>query len=127
MRGSITLAVLVTLVAGRSPAAEPDAAAVAFFEKQVRPLLVEHCHGCHSAMAKKTRGGLALDSRDAILAGGETGPAVVPGKPEDSVLLHRLRGDDPDEDIMPPSGKLPDEQIAAIEKWIRDGAVWVEP
>src|SRR3954465_14524569 len=92
MRGSITLAVLLALGAGQSLAAEPDAAAVAFFEKQVRPLLVEHCHGCHSAKANKLRGGLALDSREAILTGGETGPAVVPGKPEQSLLLAAVRG-----------------------------------
>jgi hypothetical protein len=123
MRGSITLAVLLTLSAGQGLAAEPDAAAVAFFEKQVRPLLVEHCHGCHSAKANKMRGGLALDNRAAILAGGDTGPAVVPGKPEQSLLVSAVRATKT-ELQMPPKGKLRPEQIAILEKWIRDGAVY---
>jgi hypothetical protein len=125
MRGSITLAVLLALAAGRVEAADPDAAAVAFFEKQVRPLLSEHCHGCHSAKANKTRGGLALDSREAILAGGDSGPAVVPGKPEQSLLLSAARGTKA-ELQMPPKGKakLRPQQIAVLEKWIKDGAVY---
>src|SRR3954465_7949371 len=104
MRGSITLAVLLALGAGQSLAAEPDAAAVAYFEKQVRPLLVEHCHGCHSAKANKTRGGLALDNREAILKGGENGPAVVPGKPEQSLLVSAVHAKKA-ELQMPPKGK----------------------
>src|SRR3954471_16173304 len=114
MRGWITLAVLLTLCAGRGAAAEPDAMSVAFFEKQVRPLLVEQCHGCHSAKANKTRGGLALDSREAILAGGESGPAVVPGKPEQSLLLAAVRGTKA-ELQMPPKdkGMLRPPQVAA--------------
>jgi hypothetical protein len=125
MRGSITLAVLLALGAGRGLAAEPDPAAVAFFEKQVRPLLVEHCHGCHSAKANKTRGGLALDSRGAILTGGDTGPAVVPGKPEQSLLVSAVHATKA-ELQMPPKGKLRPQQIAVLEKWVRDGAVYPE-
>src|SRR5437879_6451027 len=87
MRGSISLAVLLVLSMGRGQSADPDPAAIAYFEKQVRPLLVEHCHGCHSVKTKKTSGGLALDSREAILTGGDSGPAVVPGKPEKSLLV----------------------------------------
>jgi mono/diheme cytochrome c family protein len=121
MRGSITLAVLLALGAGRTPAADPDAAAVAFFEKQVRPLLAEHCHGCHSAKANKARGGLTLDGRDAILKGGESGPAVVPGKPEQSLLVAAVRATKGDL-RMPPKGKLRPAQVAALEKWVRDGA-----
>ena len=123
MRGSITLAVLLTLGASRSPSAEPDAAAVAFFEKQVRPLLVENCHGCHSAKANKTRAGLALDSREAILKGGEAGPAVVPGKPEQSLLITAVHATKA-ELQMPPKGKLRAQQIAVLEKWVKDGAAY---
>jgi mono/diheme cytochrome c family protein len=123
MRGSITLVVLLTLGAGQGLAAEPDPAAVAFFEKQVRPLLVEHCHGCHSAKANKTRGGLALDNREAILKGGENGPAVVPGKPEQSRLVSAVHATKA-ELQMPPKGKLRPAQIAVLEKWVRDGAVY---
>ncbi|MCE9564882.1 MAG: PSD1 and planctomycete cytochrome C domain-containing protein [Planctomycetes bacterium] len=123
MRGSITLAVLLVLSTARSQAAEPDAAAIAFFEKQVRPLLVEHCHSCHSAKAKKARGGLELDSREAILKGGDTGPAVEPGKPEKSLLMSAVNATKT-ELQMPPKGKLRAPQIAALETWIRDGAVY---
>ena len=122
MRGSITLVAILALGSGRVWAAEPGATAVPFFEKQVRPLLVEHCHGCHSAKANKTRGGLALDSREFILKGGDSGPAVVPGKPEQSLLVtavHRTA------DLqMPPKGKLQAKEIAVLEKWVRDGAVY---
>jgi hypothetical protein len=125
MRGLITLAVLLSLSMAKVRAAEPDDAAVAFFEKQVRPLLVEQCHACHSTKAKKTRGGLALDRRDSILEGGDSGAAVVPGKPEQSLLLTAVRGTNA-ELQMPPKGKLRPQQIAVLEKWIRDGAVYPE-
>jgi hypothetical protein len=123
MRGLITLAVLLSLGMAKVRAAEPDAAAVAFFEKQVRPLLVEQCHACHSTKAKKIRGGLTLDRRDSILQGGDSGAAVVPGKPEQSLLLAAVRGTNA-ELQMPPKGKLRPQQIAVLEKWIRDGAVY---
>lgn len=123
MRGSITLAVLLALNFSRSPAAEPDAGTIAHFEKQVRPLLVEHCHECHSTKANKTRGGLALDSREAILKGGDSGPAVVPGKPEKSLLVSAVHATK-SELQMPPKGKLRPAQIAALETWVRDGAVY---
>ncbi|MFM8270745.1 MAG: DUF1549 domain-containing protein, partial [Gemmata sp.] len=123
MRTSITLAVLLALGAARGRGADADAAAVAFFEKQVRPVLAEHCHGCHSAKANKTRGGLALDSREAMLKGGESGPAVVPGKPDSSLLVKAVRA--PKGELqMPPNGKLRPAQIAALEAWVRDGAVY---
>ncbi len=123
MRGSITLAVVLALCAGRGRAADPDTATVAHFEKQVRPLLVEHCHGCHSTKANKIRGGLALDSREAILKGGESGPAVVPGKPDKSLLISAVHATKP-ELQMPPKGKLRAQQIAALEQWVKDGAVF---
>ncbi len=123
MRGSITLVVLLALSTARNQAAEPDAGAVARFEKQVRPILVEHCHGCHSVKANKARGGLALDSREAILKGGDSGPAVVPGKPEQSLLVLALHATKA-EFQMPPKGKLRPAQIAALEAWVRDGAVY---
>ena len=123
MRGSITLAMLLTFSTGHVQAAEPDAATVAFFEKQVRPLLVEHCHSCHSAKAKKERGGLALDSREAILKGGDSGPAVVPGKPDQSLLISAVHATKP-ELQMPPKGKLRAPQIAVLETWVRNGAIY---
>ena len=64
--------------------------ATAFFESRIRPVLVEHCYKCHSGRAKSPKGGLRVDSREALLRGGENGPAVVPGKPDDSLLVKAL-------------------------------------
>lgn len=92
------------------------------FENKIRPALVEHCYACHSVEAQKTgklRGGLMLDTREASRSGGETGPAVVPGKPDDSLLVTSLRHESFE---MPPKGKLPDAVIADFVKWIELGA-----
>ncbi len=85
------------------------------FESRIRPLLVEKCFACHTA-AKM--GGLRLDSRESLLKGGKSGPALVPGDPESSLIVKMLRTK------MPPTGKLADSQIADFEAWIRAGAVW---
>jgi hypothetical protein len=90
-----------------------------FFEQKIRPVLVRECYSCHSADAKKLRGGLLLDTREGVLKGGDTGPALVPGKPADSLLLKALRYDELN---MPPKGKLPDEVVANFETWIKSGA-----
>lgn len=90
-----------------------------FFEKHIRPVLVEHCYKCHSAGAEKLQGKLLLDSRDASRKGGETGAAIVPGDSDASLLLKAIRYEDFE---MPPSGKLSAEVIADFEKWIKDGA-----
>ena len=95
-----------------------------FFETRIRPVLVEDCYKCHSHQADKVRGKLMLDSRDGMLLGGETGPAVVPGKPDDSVLIQAIRYTDEDL-MMPPKdhgGKLSDQQIADLTEWVRRGA-----
>ena len=95
-----------------------DAAGIEFFEKRIRPVLVTHCYKCHSAGAKK-QGGLLLDSRAAIRRGGDSGAAVVPGKPDESQLIAALRYESFE---MPPKGKLPDAVISDFVKWIRIGA-----
>ncbi len=93
------------------------------FERKIRPVLIEHCQKCHSAEAagkNKLRGGLRLDSKAGWQTGGDSGPAIIPGKPADSLLLKSLRYTD---DLkMPPAGKLPDAVIADIERWITAGA-----
>lgn len=94
----------------------------AFFERRVRPVLAQRCYSCHSAAAGKKKGGLVLDGRSSILKGGASGPAVRPGRPEDSLLVQAIRHDDPSLQ-MPPSGKLPDHEIADIIAWVRQGAV----
>ena len=85
--------------------------------------MIERCHKCHAGA--KHKGGLRLDSREAVLKGGETGPAVVPGKPDESLLMHAVRHRDGL--AMPPKGKLNESQIAALEQWIKAGAVWPGP
>lgn len=94
---------------------------IEFFEKQVRPLLVEHCQKCHNA--EKHKGELRLDSREALLKGGETGPTIVAGKPSESELIKALKYD-PDGYQMPPDGKLSDEKVAIFVQWIEMGAPW---
>src|SRR6185503_17617494 len=100
----LVLAGLVSLCPA-ARAAGPDSPGLELFEKKVRPALVEHCYRCHSAQAKSLKGGLRLDTREGILKGGDTGPAIVPGKPAASLLLKAIR--QPDETlVMPPQGKL---------------------
>src|SRR4051794_6753535 len=116
-RISLHIAVLLFAAGGAAHAADPG---TDFFEAKVRPVLAEHCYECHSTTAKKQQGGLHLDTRDAIRAGGDTGPAVVPGKPAESLLLKAVR--QTGELKMPPKSKLPDAAIADLEKWIAMGA-----
>ena len=90
-----------------------------FFEKHIRPVLVNKCYSCHSAKAKRVRGELLLDSKEAMLKGGESGPAIVPGKVEKSLLIRALRYEKLQ---MPPRGKLSAKVIADFERWIAMGA-----
>jgi len=92
----------------------------AFFEAKVRPVLVERCFDCHSH-EKKIKGGLVLDSRGGWEKGGETGPAIVPGKPDESLLIQAIRHTDQDLQ-MPPRKKLRDEEIAVLTEWVQRGA-----
>ena len=101
--------------------AAPSAADIEFFEREVRPLLAEQCFACHSDRVDTPFAGLRLDSREAALAGGDSGIAILPGNPEQSRLIQMLRGAPV---IMPPTGKLPDDRIDAIAEWIRMGAPW---
>jgi mono/diheme cytochrome c family protein/cytochrome c553 len=112
--------ILVLFAPGLAAAAEPDPKAIEFFEAKIRPVLVEQCYNCHAGDATKLKGGLRLDSKAAWQKGGDSGPAIVPGKPNEGTLLKALRYTDGLQ--MPPKGKLPDAVIADFEKWIRDGA-----
>lgn len=98
----------------------PSAESLEFFEKQVRPLLVMHCQKCHGA--KEQKGGLRLDSRAAVLAGGDSGPAVVPGKVDEGLLLDAVAYGDLYQ--MPPSGKLPAADLETLRRWVEMGAPW---
>ncbi len=120
-----TLALVLSLVltgsarAGDSAAA--DRAAMDFFETAVRPVLVQSCQKCHGP--DKSSSGLRLDSREAILKGGASGPAIVPGQPGASLLVQAVAHSH-EELKMPPRGKLPDAQVAALRRWVELGAPW---
>ncbi len=94
---------------------------VEFFEKRVRPVLIERCFECHSSDAREVQAGLLVESRKALLAGGESGPAIVPGEPDKSLLIKSIRYESFE---MPPKGKLRPEEIASLEKWVEMGAPW---
>jgi len=96
---------------------------VVFFEKKVRPILAENCYACHSAETKPS-GGLRVDDRNGLLAGGATGPAIIPGDPAKSLLLLRVTHKDPKR-RMPQEGRpLAKEQVADLTAWIKSGAAW---
>jgi len=103
-------------------AAQPLTPAQAdFFESKIRPILANDCFKCHSQRAPKVKGGLSLDTRDGWLKGGATGPAIVPGDPEKSLLIKAVRYTD--EDLqMPPNKRLSDDEIASLVSWVKMGA-----
>src|SRR5437016_12622896 len=96
---------------------EPTKEQLKFFEEKVRPILAENCYKCHGS--DKQKGNLRLDVREAVFAGGESGPVIVPGKPDESALVEAINWQALE---MPPTGKLTDSQIATLTEWIRLGA-----
>jgi len=117
--GWIKLGVFFLIMVGPSWAwGADDRAGIDFFESKIRPVLVKECYSCHSAESKSLKGGLRLDSRSGLLTGGDSGPAIVPGSPEESPLLAALRHEDI---AMPPKSKLTPEVIADFERWIKMG------
>src|SRR5712692_6114688 len=110
--------------AGDSPADER--AGLEFFEAKIRPVLTDICFLCHSADAPVVRGDFRLDSREALLKGGGSGPAVIPGEPEKSLLIKAIRYTDPNLQ-MPPVKKLSPQQIADFETWVKMGAPYPHP
>lgn len=127
MRNVVAAGLLLVVVAGTqaggvedTPSKEQDPAALEFFEKEVRPVIVAKCQACHGS--EKQKGDLRLDSREAVLKGGRTGPAVAPGKPDESLLVDAINYGDLFQ--MPPKSKLSDKEIATITKWVEQGAIW---
>ena len=114
MRILVLLLSAAALVAAQSPEIE-------FFERRIRPVLVEQCEACHSSRLAEPMGGLRVDSRDGLLQGGASGPALVARAPQRSLLLKALRYLDPSLK-MPPTGKLPDRVIEDFQAWIASGA-----
>jgi hypothetical protein len=101
------------VLAGEAETPQPSIEDVKFFESEVRPLLANHCYKCHGP--EKQSGGLRLDSRGAMLAGGDSGPALVPGSPGESLLVEAINYESFE---MPPSGKLNEAAIATLTRWI---------
>jgi mono/diheme cytochrome c family protein len=116
-RACLALAFTTASLFAASPAEQ-------FYTQQVQPVLQENCFKCHSHSGDKIKGGLVLDSLDGLLTGGDSGPAIVPGDVEKSLLIKAVRYTDPDLQMPPKDKKLSAEQIAAIEQWVKDGAVW---
>ena len=120
-RGFWLVVGIVLAGVGQRAAAELTPNQVDFFENKVRPVLADNCYKCHSTLAEKVKGGLLLDSREALLKGGDSGAVLVPGDPEASLLIKAVRYTDPDLQ-MPKDKKLPDDEIADLEAWVKMGA-----
>ncbi|MCC2669105.1 MAG: Planctomycete cytochrome, partial [Armatimonadetes bacterium] len=127
---ALTLPLAAAGVASSAPATpaavtpRPTPADLTFFESRVRPLLAKHCYSCHSQ--KIAQGGLRLDDGVALRKGGDSGPALVPGKPEESRILEAIRYTNPHLQ-MPPSGKIPAADIQTLTTWVTQGAPWPAP
>jgi hypothetical protein len=122
--GNVILHTILIMGATAGLAAEPRSSTGVddFFESRVRPVLAEHCYKCHSAGVKALKGGLRLDSFDGMRKGGNSGPAVVPGDLDASLLVKAIKYDD-ELLRMPPGGKLPTSSIADLARWVKEGAV----
>src|SRR5262245_59403808 len=117
------IGLLTVMITQRSACAQSTIVSEdALFESKIRPIFAEHCHKCHGP--KKTRGGLRLDSRAALMRGGDGGTIIVPGQPEKSRLIQALRHIDGADLRMPPDKKLPEHVIADFTAWVKRGAVW---
>ncbi len=111
------IALLTVLATDRLSASDP-----VDFEKQIRPLFKARCYECHGP--KKQESGLRLDKKQEALAGGDSGPAIVPGDPDSGLLLKLVQSDD-GEQVMPPKGdRLSRDEIEFLKKWIEEGAEW---
>ena len=94
-----------------------------FFENKIRPVLAQHCYKCHSTQSKKLKAELYLDNRERALQGGESGPSIIPGKANSSLLYRAVLYKEESLE-MPPTRKLPDAVIADFKRWIDMGAPW---
>src|SRR5215208_2996496 len=120
---ALPLAIQVGAEARRAPAAQPAPAQPAssdYFESRVRPVLAANCYDCH---ADERMGGLRLDAREAMLKGGRSGPALVPGDPDESLIIKAVRQSS-EKLKMPKGGRLRPEEIEALTAWVRAGAPW---
>ncbi|MFM2295020.1 MAG: hypothetical protein RLZZ350_1433 [Verrucomicrobiota bacterium] len=119
---SCVLGFLINISPGSRAHAEISKSESEFFEAKVRPLLADNCYKCHSSSAAKLKGGLSVESKEALLTGGDGGPALVPGNPDKSLIITAVRYADPDLQMPPKGKKLSPEQIATLEQWVKMGA-----
>ncbi len=119
----LRLAVLSATFLLSAVAADAEADRVAFFEKKVRPVLVNRCYACHSADTKPA-GGLRVDDRNGLLRGGDSGAAVVPGDPTKSILLERILHVDPKKRMPKEGAPVTETELADLTAWVLDGAAW---
>ena len=120
-RPALSRAIAAAMCALTSLHAATPEEGLEFFERRIRPLLEEHCYECHSSEAGKAKGGLKLDTQEGWAKGGESGPAIVPGKPDDSLLITGVRRWEKDFQ-MPPKHPLPPERVADLIEWVKLGA-----
>ncbi len=125
VRTAFAASLLLLMLSGSGQAAELepptfDAAQLEFFEKDIRPILVQRCYECHGPDSDAPGGGLYLTSRGAILDGGDSGEAIVVGKPDESLLIESIHYDGIYQ--MPPKSKMPADEIAKLERWVKLGA-----
>ena len=102
---------------------KPTVEQLEFFEREIRPLLIEHCYECHSGKSSRLKAGLLLDSRQGMLKGGDSGPAIIGSNPDESLLIQAVRYETFE---MPPRGKLQTKDIDLLTKWVAIGAPWPE-
>src|SRR5688572_6660462 len=114
---------VLALLAAPAVVGQDDAAGVKLFEEKVGPILSARCYKCHGPEAPKAKAGLRLDTREAALKGGDGGPALVPGKPDQSALFKAVTWENPDLQ-MPPKEKMPAGEIEILRQWIALGAPW---
>jgi cytochrome c553 len=114
----LSLGGVLLLSAAESP--KPSPAQLEFFEQRIRPMLVNECYECHGA--KKQKGGLRLDSRDALLKGGDTGPGIIPGNAAKSLIIQTIRHELPETEMPKDRPKLSDRVIADFVAWVNQGA-----
>jgi hypothetical protein len=120
-RHALALALCLGALTNAAMAAD-DPAGIEYFESNIRPILVDNCYPCHSGKSVKVKGGLLLDTREGLLKGGDTGPAIKPGDVEESLLIKAVRYTDEDLRMPPKNKKLTAAQISSLEAWVKMGA-----
>src|SRR6266705_2665227 len=121
-RAAAAVWVALGVLGAGAPGAEPSRAQLDFFESRIRPIFANNCYKCHSQQAEKVKGGLLLDTREGLLKGGKTGPGIVPGNPDRSLLIEAVRYTNADLQMPPKGEKLSEAQIADLVAWVKMGA-----